>query len=133
MSWETISGSFWIIKISLAWIMRSWQYKHNYIDTYLHPYVLTFTEPHKNKLKEWLLRQNQKGWNNRNSLWKNCPSRILLKRLWKCFLKSNDILFKFHLRMVVTKLKPNLCTTYIELCKNFERRDRETDRNGNFH
>ena len=35
--------------------------------------------------------------------------------------------------MKVTKLKPNLCTTYIELCKNFERRDRETDRNGNFH
>ena len=35
--------------------------------------------------------------------------------------------------MKVTKLKPNLCTTYIELCKNFERRDRETDRNGSFH
>ena len=32
-----------------------------------------------------------------------------------------------------TKLKPHLCTTYIELCKNFERRDRDTDRNGRFH
>ena len=36
-----------IIKISLAWIVRSWQYKHNYIDTYLHTYVLTFPQPHK--------------------------------------------------------------------------------------
>ena len=35
--------------------------------------------------------------------------------------------------MKVTKLKPNLCTTYIELGKNFERRDRETGRNGSFH
>ena len=29
--------------------------------------------------------------------------------------------------MSVIKLKPNLCTTYIELCKNFGRRDIETD------
>ena len=56
-----------IIKISLAWIVRSSQYEHNYIDTYLHPYVLTCTQPHKNKMKESLLRHNQKGWNNRNS------------------------------------------------------------------
>ena len=28
--------------------------------------------------------------------------------------------------MSVIKLKPNLCTTYIELCKNFGRRDSET-------
>ena len=35
--------------------------------------------------------------------------------------------------MKVTKLKPNLCTTYIEPCKNFERRDRKTDKNGCFH
>ena len=25
--------------------------------------------------------------------------------------------------MSVIKLKPNLCTTYVELCKNFGRRD----------
>ena len=30
--------------------------------------------------------------------------------------------------MSVMKLKPNLCTTYIELDKNFRRRDRETDK-----
>ena len=30
--------------------------------------------------------------------------------------------------MSVIKLKPNLCTTYIALCKKFGRRDRETDR-----
>ena len=35
--------------------------------------------------------------------------------------------------MKVIKLKPNLCATHIELCKKFERRDRETDRNGSFH
>ena len=35
--------------------------------------------------------------------------------------------------MKVTKLKPNLCTTYTELYKNLERRDRETDKNGCFH
>ena len=35
--------------------------------------------------------------------------------------------------MKVTKLKHNLCTTYIEFRKNFERRDRETDRNGSFN
>ena len=28
--------------------------------------------------------------------------------------------------MGVIKLKPELCTTYIELCKNFGRRGRET-------
>ena len=28
---------------------------------------------------------------------------MLLKRLLKSFLKSNDILFKFHLRMVIPK------------------------------
>ena len=35
--------------------------------------------------------------------------------------------------MKVAKLKPKLCTTYTERCKNFERRDRETDKNGCFH
>ena len=35
--------------------------------------------------------------------------------------------------MKATKLKPKLCTTYIKLWKNFERRDRETDQNGSFH
>ena len=35
--------------------------------------------------------------------------------------------------MKVTKLKPSLYTTYIELSKNFERRDRDIDRNGSFH
>ena len=35
--------------------------------------------------------------------------------------------------MKVTKPKPNLCTTSTELCKNFERRDRETGKNGCFH
>ena len=35
--------------------------------------------------------------------------------------------------MKVTKFKPNLYTTYTELCKNFERTDGETDRNGCFH
>ena len=76
---------------------------------------------------------------------KELPIKDFVKKFVKIFFKSNDILFKFHLRMEfhlkklkqqfmkVTKLKPNLCTTYIELCKNFERRDRETDRNGNFH
>ena len=32
--------------------------------------------------------------------------------------------------MSAIKLKPNLCTRYIELCKNFGRRDKEADRNG---
>ena len=32
--------------------------------------------------------------------------------------------------MSFIKFKPNLRTTYIELCKNFGRRDRETKRNG---
>ena len=31
--------------------------------------------------------------------------------------------------MSVIKLIPNLCTTNMEFCKNFERRDRETDKN----
>ena len=35
--------------------------------------------------------------------------------------------------MKVTKLNLNLCTTYTELCKNFERTDRETDRNACFY
>ena len=35
--------------------------------------------------------------------------------------------------MGIIKLKPNLCTTYIERCKNFGRRDRETDRNACCH
>ena len=35
--------------------------------------------------------------------------------------------------MKVTKHKPNLSTTYIELRKNFQKRDRETDRNGCFY
>ena len=35
--------------------------------------------------------------------------------------------------MKVTKLKPSLCTTYIKLWKNFERSDRDIDRNGSFH
>ena len=35
--------------------------------------------------------------------------------------------------MKATKLKPHLCTKCIELCKNFERRDRDTGRNGRFH
>ena len=51
---------------------------------------------------------------------KDGDNKTVLKNLEQQFMK-------------VTKLKPNLCTTYIELCKNFERRDRETDRNGNFH
>ena len=56
-----------IIKISTEWILRCWQYKHNYIDTYLHTYVLTFVQPHKNKVKckqnktEWLLQQNHRA------------------------------------------------------------------------
>ena len=32
--------------------------------------------------------------------------------------------------MSVIKLKPKLCTTYIELCKNFGRKNRLTDRTG---
>ena len=35
--------------------------------------------------------------------------------------------------MTVIKLKPNLCTTSIELYKNPKRRDKETDRNECFH
>ena len=35
--------------------------------------------------------------------------------------------------MSVIKLKPNLCTTYIELDKIFGRIDRETDRDGCFY
>ena len=51
--------------------MRCWQCKYNYVDTYLHKYILTFAQSHKNKLKclftekkkkkkksEWLLQQN---------------------------------------------------------------------------
>ena len=34
--------------------------------------------------------------------------------------------------MKATKLKPHLCTKYIELCKNFERRDRDTGRKVGF-
>ena len=64
---------------------------------------------------------------------------MLLKSLLKYFFKSNDITFKSHLTLLknleqqfmsVNKLKPNLCTTYIELCKNFGKRDRETNING---
>ena len=36
-----------IINISIGWIVRGWQYKHNYIDTYLYTCVLTFAQPHK--------------------------------------------------------------------------------------
>ena len=67
---------------------------------------------------------------------KELPIKDFVRKVVKMILKSNDILFKFHLEqqfMKVTKLKPNLYTTYIELCKNFERRDRNTDRNGSFH
>ena len=35
--------------------------------------------------------------------------------------------------MSIIKLIPNLCTTYMEFCKNFESRDRETDKNARFH
>ena len=51
---------------------------------------------------------------------KDCENKIILKNLEQQFMKT-------------TKLKPNLCTTYIELCQYFERRDRETDRNDCFH
>ena len=35
--------------------------------------------------------------------------------------------------MSVIKLKPKLCTTYTERCKNFGKRDRDSDRNGCYH
>ena len=75
-------------------------------------------------------------------------SWMLLKRLLKRFFKAqwSPVLIPFkngdyktilkNLKqqfLSVIKLKPNLCTTYIELCKNFGRRDRETDRNGFCH
>ena len=45
---------------------------------------------------------------------KNGDNKTILKNLKQRF-------------MSVIKLRPNLCTTYIELCKNFGRRDIETD------
>ena len=51
---------------------------------------------------------------------KDGDNKTILKNLEQQFMK-------------VTKLKHNLCTTYIEFRKNFERRDRETDRNGSFN
>ena len=46
---------FFIIEISTWRFWRCWQYKHNYIDKYLHiyipTYVLAFAQPHKNMLK----------------------------------------------------------------------------------
>ena len=47
-----------IIKISTEWILRYWQYKHNYIDTYLHIYALTFAQPHKNNGNAFLLKKS---------------------------------------------------------------------------
>ena len=75
-------------------------------------------------------------------------SRMLLKRLLKRFFKvqwspifipfkngDNKTILK-NLKqqfMSVIQLKPNLYTTYIELCKNFGRRDRHSDGNGCCH
>ena len=75
-------------------------------------------------------------------------SRTLLKRLLKRFFKvqwspifipfkngDNKTILK-NLKqqfMSVIQLKPNLYTTYIELCKNFGRRDRHSDGNGCCH
>ena len=51
---------------------------------------------------------------------KNGENKTILKNLKQQFM--SDI-----------KLRPNLCTTYIELFKNFGRRDKETDRNDCCH
>ena len=137
------------MKISLEWIVRCWQYKHNYIDTYLHIYVLRFAQPHKNKLnylftfkknkiKLVTATKSQSGWNDGSSQWKNvnCSSRMLCKRLLTRFFKVqwSPILITLHngenktilknveqQLMSVIKFKPNLCTAYIGLCKNFGR------------
>ena len=43
-------ANIYIIKKSLEQILRYWQCKQNFIDTYLHAYILTYTQPYKNKL-----------------------------------------------------------------------------------
>ena len=73
--------------------------------------------------------------------WRLSP-RMLLKRLSKSFFKvqrtpisipfengdKKAILKNLKQQfMSVIKLRPNLCTIYIELCINFGRKDRETD------
>ena len=63
--------------------------------------------------------------------------KMLLKRFFKVQWSPILILFRngdnktilknFKQQfMSVIKLKPNLCTTYIELCKHFGKTDRET-------
>ena len=59
--------------------MRCWQCKYNYVDTYLHKYILTFAQSHKNKLKCFFPKKkkkkkirvvtatkSQRGWNDRS-------------------------------------------------------------------
>ena len=43
-------ANMYIIKKFLEQILRCWQCRHNFIDTYLHAYILTYTQPYKNKL-----------------------------------------------------------------------------------
>ena len=54
-------------------------------------------------------------------LFENGDNKTILKNLEQQFMS------------VINKLKPKLCTTYIELWKNFGRRVDKADRNGYFH
>ena len=48
-----------IIKVPTQWTLRCQQYKHNYKDANLHTYVLTFAQPHKNKLKRLFTKKGK--------------------------------------------------------------------------
>ena len=100
--------------------------------------------------------KSQSGWNDRAlslffsfslKQWTLSIKNVVKKVVKKVFqiqqssviilLQNGDnkaILKNFEQKfMSVLKLKPKLCTTYIEICKNFGRRDRETDINDCFH
>ena len=116
--------------IKLTW--NVFLLKNNKINLSGYCYKITkWVEWYKLPLNEWRL-----------------SSRMLLKRLLKSFFKVQwspilipfkdgdykNILKKLKQQfMSVMKLKLNLCTTHIELSKNFGRKGRETDRNDCCH
>ena len=53
-------------------------------------------------------------------LFHNGDNETILKNLEQQFMNA------------INKLNPKLCTTHIKRCKNFGRRDGETDKNGCF-
>ena len=100
-----------IIEISTQWILRCWQYKHNYINklptyTYLHRY-LHFQSHIKISWNVFLLKKTNKiklsGYCNKITecvKWLKLPikewtlsTKNVVKILLKGFLKSNDLLF----------------------------------------